>query len=340
MTALPKLGIDIGTASIKLVELFPVGKGKWKLGAIGSEITPPGGVLGNQNNLGVIAAAVGKTVKESGAKNRRVAAALPEEQVSSHVVEIPLMSDEEVKQALQWQVEQYIPIPADKAVWSHEIIRRDEAGGGMEVLLVAAAKNLVDSFVRVFDMAGLEVVALETELMATARAVVPADVPLSMIVDIGAKSTDLGIVRAGQMVFARTIPTAGEAFTRAIEAALGLASGQAEEYKRTYGFDTQKMQGKITEAMKPVMNVITAEVRKTGDFYMSKHRGEQVKLVTLSGGVALVPEVVNVLSGLLGMEVAVGNPFNRIEMDKNKTSQLLGLGPFYAVAAGLAMRTS
>jgi len=162
----------------------------------------------------------------------------------------------------------------------------------------------------------------------------------SMIVDIGAKSTDLGIVRAGQMVFARTIPTAGEAFTRAIEAALGLASGQAEEYKRTYGFDTQKMQGKITEAMKPVMNVITAEVRKTGDFYMSKHRGEQVKLVTLSGGVALVPEVVNVLSGLLGMEVAVGNPFNRIEMDKNKTSQLLGLGPFYAVAAGLAMRTS
>ena len=323
MTALPKLGIDIGTASIKLVELFPVGKGKWKLGAIGSEITPPGGVLGNQNNLGVIAAAVGKTVKESGAKNRRVAAALPEEQVSSHVVEIPLMSDEEVKQALQWQV--------DIFAFSPGAISPGEA---------TALFIVIAEIVRVFDMAGLEVVALETELMATARAVVPADVPLSMIVDIGAKSTDLGIVRAGQMVFARTIPTAGEAFTRAIEAALGLASGQAEEYKRTYGFDTQKMQGKITEAMKPVMNVITAEVRKTGDFYMSKHRGEQVKLVTLSGGVALVPEVVNVLSGLLGMEVAVGNPFNRIEMDKNKTSQLLGLGPFYAVAAGLAMRTS
>jgi type IV pilus assembly protein PilM len=276
--------------------------------------------------------------KEAGVKTNRVIVALPEEQVSSHIVELPLMSDDEVKQALTWQVEQYIPIPADRAVWSYEVIRKDQGSGAMEVLLVAAAKNLVNAYISILEQTGFEVVAMETELMATARAEVPAEYPLSLVIDIGSKSTDMGVVEHGQLVFARTVPTAGEAFTRAIQTSLGLDAAQAEQYKTTYGFDATKLGGKLNEAMKPVLNVISAEIKKTADFYTSKHSGEGVKLVTISGGVSVLPEMAGVLSGMLGMEVSIGNPFLKLDMDKGQATALAGGGPIYGVAVGLAMR--
>lgn len=338
MSNLPKIGIDIGSTSIKMVELVPNGKNNWKLA---SAITAPslaGGVMGNQNNTAAFSQTVVKMRKDSGAKSTRVVAALPEEQVSSHIVELPLMSDEEVRQSLQWQVEQYIPIPADKAVWSWQVIRKDQASGGMEVLLVASAKNLVNAYITILEQAGLEVVAMETELMATVRAEVPAELPLSMIVDIGSKTTDVGVVEKGQLVFSRTVPTAGEAFNRAIQTGLGLDPTQAEQYKVTYGFSADKLGGKLVEVMKPVLATIAGEIKKTADFYTSKHSGAGLSVVTVSGGVAALPEMVTVLSGMLGMEVSVGNPFTRLTLDKNQSQALAVTGPIYGVAIGLAMR--
>ncbi len=339
MSDLPKIGIDIGSTSIKLVELMPNGHNKWKLLSAATMGSPKGGVMGNQNNLASVTAAVVKILKEASVKSKRVVVALPEEQVSSHVVEMPLMNDDEIRQALQWQVEQYIPIPADKAVWSYEVIKKDQAGGGMEVLLVAAAKSLVASYTQVLEQAGLEVVALETELMASTRSEVPDNYPLSMLVDIGSRSTDLGVVRNSQLVFTRTIPTAGDAFSRAIESGLGLDSVQAEQYKNTYGFIQGRLDGKLVAVMTPVLNIIGAEIKKTIDFYTSKHAGETLKVITLSGGVSLLPEVVGLISGLVGVEVSVGNPFAKVSLDQKQSKSLLGSAPFYGVATGLAMRT-
>jgi type IV pilus assembly protein PilM len=248
------------------------------------------------------------------------------------------MNDNEVGQALQWQVEQYIPIPADKAVWSYQVIKKDKGGSGMEVLLVAAAKNLVNAYIGILEQAGLEVVALETELTAVARSEVAAGAPLSLVVDIGSKGTDMGVVDRGQLVFARTIPTAGETFTRALETALSLDPSTAEQYKRTYGFLAGKLDGKIAEALKPVLGVIGQEIRKTADFYGSKHQGETIKTVILSGGVASLPEVVGQLSGLVGLEMVIGNPFARVGLDTNQAKAISGNAPFYGVGVGLAMR--
>ena len=264
-------------------------------------------------------------------------AALPEEQISSHIVEMPVLSDTEVEQALQWQVEQYIPIPQDQAVWSHKVISRDNTGG-VEVLLVAAAKNLVDGYRQILEHAGLEVVALETELMATARAEVMPGTPLSVVADIGSASTDLGVVRDGELIFARTIPTAGEAFTRAIESSLGLDTAQANQYLHTYGFSANQLEGKLAAALQPVLAVIAGEIKKTMDFYTSKHAGVTVKQVILSGGVATLPDIVSAISGQIGTETIVGDPFMGVQMNDAQRKALQGNGPFYAVSVGLAKR--
>ena len=261
MTKLPKLGIDIGTASLKIVELIPTVRERWKLLAAGSMAMSGSGISTSPSNQSALIAAIVKLVKESGARSKKVVLSLPEEQVSSHVVEMPLLSDSEVEQALQWQVEQYIPIPADQAIWSYQIIKKDTVGGGMQILLAAAAKTLIDSYRNVLEQAGLEVEAIETELMSTARSIVPDNSPLTVIVDIGARSTDIGVVSGGQLVFTRTVPTAGEAFTRAIESTLGLDIKAAEEYRNTYGFSADSMGGKLLTAMKPVLEIIASEIK-------------------------------------------------------------------------------
>lgn len=281
-------------------------------------------------------AAIARLVKESGVRSHRVVVSIPEEQVSSHVVEMPAMKDAEIEEALQWQVEQYIPIPENQAIWSYKIIRKDQSG--MEVLLVAAARDLVETYKKILEQAGLEVVALETELMATARAELLPDSPLSVVADIGSRTTDLGIVRGNELVFARTIPTAGEALTRALETGLGLDPAQAEQFKNTYGFSKAQMDGKILEAMKPVLSAIAGEIKKTIDFYISKHSGEVVKMVVLSGGVAAMPDIVSTLSSALAMETVVGNPFTQVTLDKSQATALTGSESFYAVAVGLAKR--
>jgi type IV pilus assembly protein PilM len=332
------VGLDIGAASVKLVELAPAGNKKWKLLTAASMPSIEGGIVPGNPNLPALSVAIKKLLSEAGVRSKRAVAALPEEQISTHVIEMPAMSDSEIEQALQWQVEQYIPIPADRAVWSHEIVSRNTPSGGVEVLLVAAAKSLVEAYTQVLEQAGLEVVALESEMMATARAELDGNTGLTLVVDIGARSTDVGLIRSGQLLFARTIATAGDAFTRAIESTLGLDKMVAEQYKNAYGFSAVHLEGKILDAMKPVLAIIAAEIRKTIDFYISKHVGESVRMVTLSGGVAALPDVVSMLSSQLGVEVVVGNPFGKIILDDAQKKALTGNEPFYAVAVGLAMR--
>jgi len=337
MSNLPLIGLDIGTASIKLVELIPTGSDKWKLLTAASTATA-GQAMSEKANLASVAQTIAKIVREAGAKSRRVVASLPDDKVSTHLLEIPLLPDSEIGQALQWQVEQYLPMPLDQAVWSYQVVKKDQMAGQMEVLLMAATKTLVEAYRQVLETAGLEPIAFETELVATARATVVASSPLTAIVDIGASTTDVGLVRGGQLLFSQTLPTAGEAFTRSIETALGLDKTQAESYKNTYGFSTNQLQGKLLAAMRPVLGVISTEIRKTIDFYTSKHPGETVKTVTLAGGVAALPDVVTALSAGLGMEVVVGNPLARITLDQAQAAAIKGYEPFYAVAMGLAER--
>jgi len=336
MKNLPKIGLDVGSAAIKLVELAPSGVGKWRLLSAGAVPVPAGGWIDSPSSQTAVANAIIKLVKEAGVRSRRVVTALPEEQISTHVLEMPIMADSEIEQALTWQVEQYIPIPVDQAVWSYQVISRSE--GGLEVLLAAASRTLVDGYRKVVEMAGLEVIAVETELMATARAIVPATATATVIVDVGARSTDVGIVAGGQLVFARTVPTAGEAFTRAIESVLGMDTAQAEQFKTAYGFAEGYMGGKLFAAMKPVLAIIATEVKKTIDFYVSKHANEVVKSVDLSGGAAALPEIVKMLSDMLGLEVVIGDPFARVEMGEGQKKTLAPTAAFYSVAVGLAMR--
>ncbi len=334
------IGIDIGSKTIKMVEIVKEGE-SYKLrgsGIVGYQGATPEHAK-DEKELLALADIIRKLHREANISSKEAAVSLPEPSVYTRTIKFPPLTDQEIASAVKWEAEQYIPIPVNEAIIQHSIIERKENVSPPEVavLLVAAPRNIVEAYVRAVQMAGLTVAAVETELIALARALSP-DGQTIMLVDFGARSTDIAIVKNGQLSFTRTIPTAGEAFTRAVSQSLGVELSQAEEYKRTYGMSPSQLEGKIKGALDPVFRMVVDEMKKAIHFYQSEEKGEAPKSVILAGGTAGMPEAISVLTKLMGIEVVIGNPFIKIGVDPTVLKQLIPYAPLYSIAVGLAMR--
>ena len=334
------VGIDIGSKTIKIVELEKEGnsfklKGSGVVAYNGSPIER----LTDEKDLSVLAQAIAKLHKEANISTKDVKIALPETQVFTRAIKFPLLTDQEIASAVKWEAEQYIPIPVEEAIVQHQIIERKEniTPPEVSVLLVAAPRKLVEKYVKVLQLAKLNVTAVETELASLVRALAP-EKQTSLLIDFGARSTNIAIANNAQLVFSRSIPTAGEAFTRALAQGLGIEYQQAEQYKRAYGFSVNQLEGKINARLSPVFKMVSDEMRKAIHFYQSEEKGNPPSSAIISGGTAGMPEVINVLSNNLGIEVVIANPFAKIKLSEAATKSLAGYAPLYPIAVGLALR--
>lgn len=334
------VGIDIGSKTIKLVELSKGGKG-FNLkasGAAGYVGSPPENAK-DDKSLVPVAEAMKKLKKEAKISSKDVAVSLPESFVYTRTIKFPMLTDSEVASAVTWEAEQYIPIPINEAVIQHQIIERKENTNPAQVvvLLIAAPKVIVSNYARAIEMAGMNLHVVETELMSMVRSLAPDDQTV-LIVDIGAKSTDIAVSKKGQLYFSRSIPTAGDAFTRAVSQGLGIKPIQAEEYKKTYGMSGKQLEGKVRASLESVFRVVVDEIKKAMHYYQSEEKSDSPTSVILTGGSAAMPEVASILTKLLGMEVVVGNPFAKVYVAPEVVKSLVGYAPLYSVATGLAMR--
>lgn len=334
------VGLDIGSKTIKMVELSSEGKtmrlqAAGVLGYKGANIER----LEDEKDFVAISQVVAKLHKEAKISAKDVVLSLPENAVFTRTIKFPPLSDAEIASAVKWEAEQYIPIPLSQAIIQHQILERREKATppDVEVLLIAAPRSLVEKYVKIVHLAHLTPLAVETDLIALVRALAPPDKTV-LLIDFGANSTDLAISKNGMLSFSRSIPTAGEALTRAVAQALGVESQQAEEYKRTYGLSGKKLEGKVKEAMESVFKIVIDEIKKAIHYYQSEEQGDAPKSVILSGGTSGLPEALPVLTSLLEVEVEIGNPFKNISLDKEMGKSLASYAPLYSIAVGLALR--
>lgn len=327
-------GLDIGSHSIKVMELAKNGK-SISLVASGIAATPAGGLsTDSEKSLQEVSTAIKKLVSDTKITTKNVVFALPEQHVYTRVISFPPLADEEINSAIEWQAEGYIPIPKKDSVLDWEVVSKSDRG--VEVLLIAAPRALVDKYMKVVQMAGLNTVAVETELVALARSVAPVE-GVALIADFGATSTDLAITVNRQLMFVRSIPTAGAALTRAVATGIGVQSQQAEEYKKTYGLSTA-LEGKVKQALSSVVSPLVDEVKKAIGFWQQEHQDKPVQIGILTGGTAGLPELVPSIASSLGIEITIGNPFGFVTLDPRTSKALSSYSPLYAIAVGLAMR--
>ena len=332
------LGIDIGTKSIKIIELVKASN-LWQLkssGAVGYAGVSPDKAV-NENDFVAVADVLKKIIAQIGVSTKDVNISLPESLVFTRVIKFPMLSDEEISSAVKWEAEQYIPIPVNEAVVQYTVLEKNQQTSSVSVLLVAAPKAVVEKYTKVIKLAGLLPVSAETELTALGRSMSP-DKGITLLLDLGFSATDMSIVKDLSTVFTRSIPVGGEAFTRAVSQSLGIEQAQSEEYKKTYGLDPNQLEGKVKNALDPIFRVIIDEIKKAIHFYQTEEAGQTPTSVIITGGASVMPNIVPYLTENLNIETIVGNPFAKISIDSETEKKLMPYASIYGTAVGLAMR--
>ena len=346
MPALNHFGLDIGTHSIKAVQLG--GQPTRPVFIAAGQVPTPAqnqSQESSEEDIKIIAETVKKLYQEAHISTNKVVTALPESHIFTRVVELPNLSDKEVQSAIQWEAEQYVPIPMNEVRLDWQILSRPKQSGSsekVEVLLVAAPKILIEKYLNIIKGAGLNALSLETEITSVVRSLVQRveGTPTTMVISVGASTTDISIVSANEISFTRSIATGGLALARGVAQELGFELDQAIEYMKTYGLESNQLEGKVMQAIKPIFDVVVNEIRRALAYYGGKHGDAPVKRVVLTGGTARLPGLVLYLAEALGLEVQIGNPWEGISLPSQVSQRLIQEGTSYAVAVGLALKSN
>lgn len=334
-------GLDIGVTGMKAVWLSKEKNG-YLLNSVLQSPSPLKGMLSESPlDQQEMAKAIRKLVNEAKINTPYVNIALPENQVYTKVVEMPLLSDRELSSAIYWEAEQYIPVPLSGITLDYTILSKPQAaneGAKMQVLLVGAPTILIDKYEKIISFSGLTLTSVETEILSVIRGVTGGQVfPSSLIMNIGAMNTSLAIIKNGIVSFTYVIPTGGIALSRAIATDFGFSMAQAEEYKKTYGLSGQNEGGKIGKATEPIIMSIIGEMKKALVFYAEKYKDDPIKQILISGGTARLAGLTNTITNAMGIETKIANPWENLA-SQQVPKDIIDHAPEYSIAVGLAMR--
>jgi len=334
------LGIDIGQSTIKAVSLNKVeGKGL-VLESLGEVKLPrTDWQKGESKALDEVASALKSLLVDLKIKAKEVVACMSEDEVVSRLVRLPPLKESEIRDVLKFEAETFVPYPLDQVSIDYEIIEKDDAGR-LTLFVIAAKNDLIQSYIKLFKMVGLELIALESPAIAIKRTITNSVVAAKGIiaVDIGERSSDIISINEGKIYFARSLSVGSESITRSISINLGLDMASADEYKKAYGLKETELEGKIRNAILPVFNNIAEEIRKAMALFLEEHN-KPVELLILSGGSANIPGLAEDLTKILGVEVQIIQPFLKIDVTNLKAPlNLNSEGCRFSLAVGLAMR--
>lgn len=337
---MPAVGLDIGSYAIKLLVGKPSGEGlKVQLA---QEIPNPIGAVfpDSPEKRQKMVDTLRQLFTETKVATRDIRVGLPESAVSTKVVTMPSLSDAELASAIQWQVEQNIPIPLEEMQYEYSVLHRsakEDPNQEMNVLMIGTKKVLVQSLADLFLDADLEVMDMETDTMALLRIfekwVQPEE--SAALLHIGSSASVMVLVAKGTFQYVHTIPTGGVLFTRSIERGIGLDVDRAESYKRTYGLLANQLEGKVRQVLSPVVDSLMTEVQKSLRFFATQNPGEQMSKVYVSGGSLYLPDLLPYLSQGVSLEII---PIELAAMKDFEWQQPVKQDSRFVIAAGLAMK--
>jgi type IV pilus assembly protein PilM len=299
----------------------------------------PAGLTQSDSKLDLqkLAKIITDLAKQSGISTENVVAAIPGTSVFNATIKLPPMSKEELEKAIKYQAEQNIPLKIDEVKYDWRVIREDPTTKELTVMIIAATKSKVNQMLDLLNMAGLNVLALETSTVAMARSLAKPEVPLAIILDVGATTTEIAVIENGTLVQTRSFPLAGYALTRAISQQLGLDVNQAEQFKQRFGLSQDKLEGQVYKVVEPIVKNILDEVVRSAKFYQEQF-GNNITRIILTGASSKLPLLPEYIKSYTGMEVMIGSPWTNVSYPTRDNDNLMNMSAEFATAVGLAMR--
>lgn len=363
-------GLDISDLSLKIVKLKK-SKKFLDLASSGEQPIKPGvikkGEIKKEEDLVEIIKDALTQVKGEKIKTKYVVVSLPEEKAFLQVIQMPRMSTEDLKSAVIYEAENYIPLPIEDVYLDFQVVPLVNHLKNMEILITALPKKTIDSYVSCLKKVGLKIMALEVEPLAIARALIKNERTTSpiLLIDLGATRTGLTIFSGHSLRLTSSIPISSHSFTEIISKGLGIDLIKAEKLKIKHGLE-KKVRLKIKEkpentlegtktmeifvlfeALIPALTDLIQQIKKYLNYYRThtspEHLspgGKGVEKIILCGGGANLKGLPEFLSLRLKLPVELGNPWINILPKSQKEVPTL---PFekalsYTTALGLALR--
>ncbi|MFC1601406.1 type IV pilus assembly protein PilM [Candidatus Sumerlaeota bacterium] len=350
--ARPVVGLDVGSSCVKAVQLKRVGKTAIQIEKVGmAEVNPNGPPPGGPAARDAKAQAIKAALAQGGIKAKQVVSSVSGESIIVRYIQLPDMPENELVEALKWEAEEYIPFNIEDVNLGSAILGKTEDGSRVNVLLVAAKKDLIEEHASIIRQAGLQPIIVDVDSFAFLNAFEincePDPQTVAALINIGSNVTNINVYHNGASYFSRDIAMAGNSITTAIQSKLGLEWGEAEQLKVNEGApeslvgaepaaeegdgmsnlmetirgSVEKITGEQSAEESPeeiAGNIIgssltnlLSEIRRSIQFFENQAGGRQVNRVVLGGGSARMRNIVEYFNNELSLPVEVLDPLQR-----------------------------
>jgi len=320
------IGLDIGSSSIKVAELRETKKG-YALQNFGMATLPPEAIVdGALMNSAAIVEAIQTLINERKIKTREVVTSVSGQSVMIKKIPLPAMTEEELEDQIQWEAEQYIPFDINDVNLDFQILKPGDDEGNMEVLLVAAKKDMINDYVAVITESGLTPVVVDVDAFALENMyeinyqIMENEV--LALVNIGASVINIAVTKNGQYMFSRDVSSGGKLYSEEIQKQLSVSYEEST-------------------VIRSVSDQLAGEIARSLDFYQAAAAEEHINKIWLSGGSCRIPGLAEVVQEKQNIPVEILDPFRNV--DRNPKQFDPGyleqeVGPQAAVVVGLATR--
>ncbi|MDD3642498.1 MAG: type IV pilus assembly protein PilM [Candidatus Krumholzibacteria bacterium] len=350
------VALDIGSSLIKMIEIDHSGNAP-KIVHFGcAHLLPEAIVEGEIMDRGLVIDGIRECVQQSGIATDRVVSAVSGRAVIVKKIVMDRMAAEDAQEAIFWEAEQHVPFDIDDVCLDFQILRDDVGANQMEVLLVAAKKDMVNMHASLIRDAGLEPVIVDVDSFAVQNCYEAAKArsdgrrgredergqedPVVGLINIGSDVTNINIIQGDRPHFTRDISVGATQFIEALqknmtvdyEEARRIISGQVGEHDQV----------KIREIVRRASGDLSLGIERSMSFLKAAGDADEIGEIVLSGGGAHIPFLKDILAEKHGIKISVHNPLDGIEWDDGVFGEygddLDGLAPLLTVGIGLALR--
>src|SRR5690554_1326008 len=343
------IGLDIGSSAVKLCVLKEAKKGL-QLQTFDHITLPPETIVdGALMNSTVVTDAIAQLLDRNKVRQKEVALSVSGNTVIIKKITLLLMTQEELEESIQWEAEQYIPFDIQDVYIGFEVLAPRTDQGQMDVVLVAAKREMINDYTSACHEAGLKPVVVDVDVFCMQNMY---EVNYGyhsgetvVLLDIGNSVVSMNVVSDGMSVFTRDLSIGGSDITEEIQKQLNITYQEAEMYKMggaPGGGADQVLPHEVESIIQDKAEDMAHEIQRSLDFYTATAANNRIDRIVASGGTAAIPSLIRTISRISGIPAEVANPFRNISYDERQFSpdRIQEWAPIAAVSVGLALRRS
>ncbi len=339
------LGLDIGSSSVKITQLKPTKRGYQLLNFGYMQLPQEAIVDGSIMNGSAVVDAIREVLASKKIKQKNTAVSVSGHSVILKKISLPVMTHDELEESIHWEAEQYIPFDINDVHLDVAILNEHNEQGQMDVLLVAAKKDMIQEYTNVVEEAGLKPMVVDVDSFALQNAFeVNYDIPMGetvALVNVGASVVNINCLHSRVSAFTRDISQGGHYYTEEIQKQLNVSYEEAEALKMGGLNEVDAVvPQEVERVMRDVSESIANDVQRSLDFFAATSATANIRKIYVAGGCAHVPALSRSIEEKTGVSVGILNPFEQLDLSKIEDEKLIrSFAPAATVSVGLALRS-